>query len=74
MTILLHHFLHFFKKKNDITSPHRDEFDRHGLSGMVTVTHKNVLENGFGLSNVADAGERVCFSYWSTVELFSMNV
>ncbi|XP_046840364.1 tRNA (adenine(58)-N(1))-methyltransferase catalytic subunit TRMT61A-like isoform X2 [Xenia sp. Carnegie-2017] len=33
----------------------RDEFERHGLSDMVTVTHKNVLENGFGLSNVADA-------------------
>ena len=33
----------------------KEEFVRHGFGNIVTVAHKNVLLNGFGLSNVADA-------------------
>ncbi|XP_078675505.1 tRNA (adenine(58)-N(1))-methyltransferase catalytic subunit TRMT61A-like [Branchiostoma floridae x Branchiostoma belcheri] len=33
----------------------REEFADHGLSNLVTVTHRNVCTDGFGLSDVADA-------------------
>lgn len=33
----------------------REEFQKHGLSGTITVYHQDVIKNGFGLMDVADA-------------------
>ena len=35
---------------------HRKEFEQHGLEGVVTVTCRDVCAEGFGLEDVADAG------------------
>ena len=35
----------------------REEFSSHGLSDVVNVECRDVCRDGFGLSNVADAGE-----------------
>ena len=35
----------------------RKEFSKHGLAGLVTVEHKDVIKDGFGLKHVADAGK-----------------
>jgi hypothetical protein len=40
----------------------REEFVRHGFGNIVTVAHKNVLLDGFGLTNVADAGTHTEYS------------
>lgn len=33
----------------------REEFEEHGLTGQITVYHRDVCKNGFGLNQVADA-------------------
>ena len=34
----------------------REEFERHGLGGVVTLTCRDVCEEGFGLEDAVDAG------------------
>jgi len=34
----------------------REEFEKHGLGGVVTSTCRDVCTEGFGLANIADAG------------------
>ena len=34
----------------------REEFDRHGIGGVVTASCRDVCAEGFGLDSVADAG------------------
>ena len=34
----------------------REEFVRHGMEDMVTLTHRNVCKDGFTVENLADSG------------------
>lgn len=40
----------------------RLEFEDHHLGKFVTSTCRDVLSEGFGLKNVADAGKKLCYS------------
>ena len=39
-----------------------DEFTRHGLSDIVTLTHRNVCKDGFSVTDIADAGALFLFT------------
>lgn len=52
---------------------HRKEFEHHKIADLVTVTCRDVCKEGFGLSQVADAGyclknEKKQYSNMNTVE------
>jgi tRNA (adenine57-N1/adenine58-N1)-methyltransferase len=46
------------------THPFSDEFARHGMADIVTLTHRNVCKNGFTVTDTADAGALFFFLYW----------
>ena len=37
----------------------REEFERHGLGSVITLTCRDVCAEGFGMEDVADAGEKM---------------
>jgi hypothetical protein len=39
-----------------------DEFARHGMSDIVTLTHRNVCKDGFTVTDTADAGALFLFT------------
>lgn len=41
-----------------MTHPSRAEFTRHGMDDVVTLTHRNVCKDGFGLNDAVDSGKR----------------
>ena len=45
---LLHH--------RDCVTTFREEFVRHGMEDIVTLTHRNVCKDGFTVENLADSG------------------
>ena len=38
--------------------PRREEFTRHGMDDIVTLTHRNVCKDGFTVADTVDAGTR----------------
>jgi len=40
----------------ELDSTYREEFIRHGMQDIVTLTHRNVCKDGFTVENLADAG------------------
>ncbi|XP_060081651.1 tRNA (adenine(58)-N(1))-methyltransferase catalytic subunit TRMT61A-like [Ylistrum balloti] len=47
--------LHTFEFHQQRAEKAEEEFQEHGLKEYVTVTHKDVCQDGFGLENIADA-------------------
>jgi hypothetical protein len=41
--------------------PFSEEFARHGMSDIVTLTHRNVCKDGFTVTDTADAGAQFYF-------------
>ena len=54
-TVAPHGHLHTFDFHAERVEKARTEFGEHGLSDLVTATHRDVCSLGFGLSNKADA-------------------
>jgi len=54
-TIAPHGHLHTFDFHEQRAEKARVEFEEHGLENLVTATHRDVCESGFGLTEVADA-------------------
>jgi len=54
-TVAPHGHLHTFDFHAERTEKARTEFGEHGLSDLVTATHRDVCSLGFGLTNKADA-------------------
>ncbi|VDC05525.1 unnamed protein product [Peniophora sp. CBMAI 1063] len=46
----------------------REEFERHGMSDAVTLTHRNVCKDGFTVENVADAVFLDLPAPWDAIE------
>ncbi|KZT18609.1 tRNA methyltransferase complex GCD14 subunit [Neolentinus lepideus HHB14362 ss-1] len=46
----------------------RDEFERHGMGGIVTLTHRNVCKEGFTVEDTVDAVFLDLPAPWDTVE------
>lgn len=40
----------------DVGLVNREEFEQHGLGGVVIATCRDVFAEGFGIENIADAG------------------
>lgn len=51
-----HSFFHLPLLILPLSNPEREEFAQHGMSEYVTVSHRNVCKEGFGLENAVDAG------------------
>ncbi|KZT60107.1 tRNA methyltransferase complex GCD14 subunit [Calocera cornea HHB12733] len=47
--------LHTFEFHETRVNRAREEFQVHGLSEVITISHRNVCKDGFGLENAADA-------------------
>ena len=41
----------------------RDEFTRHGMSDVVTLTHRNVCKDGFTVEDTADSGTTILIRF-----------
>ncbi|KAG9097694.1 tRNA (adenine-N(1)-)-methyltransferase catalytic subunit trm61 [Ceratobasidium sp. UAMH 11750] len=48
--------LHSFEFHEQRANKARDEFNRHGMSDFVTLEHRNVCKDGFGLQDEVDSG------------------
>lgn len=53
-------FLYFSTLTNALIDFNRTEFEQHKISELVTVEHRDVCKDGFGLNHVADAGTGTC--------------
>jgi tRNA (adenine57-N1/adenine58-N1)-methyltransferase len=42
--------------ERELAALFRDEFERHGMSEFVTLQHRNVCKEGFGLQDAVDSG------------------
>ncbi|KZO97016.1 tRNA methyltransferase complex subunit Cpd1 [Calocera viscosa TUFC12733] len=54
-TIGPHGALHTFEFHESRVNRAREEFQAHGLSDIIDISHRNVCKDGFGLENAADA-------------------
>ncbi|KAJ8308171.1 hypothetical protein KUTeg_013045 [Tegillarca granosa] len=54
-TILPTGHLHTFEFHEERSKKAGEEFKEHGLSDYVTITHRDVCQDGFGLNHIADA-------------------
>ncbi|KAJ3414497.1 tRNA (adenine(58)-N(1))-methyltransferase catalytic subunit trmt61a [Chytridiales sp. JEL 0842] len=60
--------LYTFEYHKERADKARSEFESHGLSEIITVNHRDVCKNGFGLEAVADAVFLDLPSPWEAVE------
>jgi len=49
-------FLGSWLAHDHIRTRSSEEFTRHGISDIVTLTHRNVCKNGFTVTDTADSG------------------